>query len=133
MGLDMYLLSQINGKKENGKLGVMNGAFPFSIKTDKNQIGYWRKVYFLSNFLTEELQLTDEDNCVDKEMSEQNIINTLDFLDNVINGKYKVDWYWDKESFEQELKKSKEIFTNALKLIKEENARIYYKEWYQEI
>ena len=130
MGLDMYLLSQINGKKENGKLGVMNGAFPLAIKTDKNQIGYWRKVYFLSNFLTEELELTADDNCVDKEMSEQNIINTLDFLDNVINGKYKVDWYWDKDSFEQELKKSKDVFTNALKLMREEKARIYYKEWY---
>ena len=127
MGLDMYLLQQRNnGKKADGVLGCMNGMFPLGIKTDKEQIGYWRKAYKVNDTIIEELNVNFEDiNCEDLELSLENCQNILVS----IKGDLEIKNYcneWEKDDLEQSI----QIFENAINLIETENCKIFYKVWY---
>ena len=108
----MYLEAKYKEQKESGLRGACNGLFPFAPKSENEEIGYWRKNYTLSDFLWDKLGITDDDNCVEFEMSEQDLLDTIKFCQ---------DKGWGE---------SVDIFNNALKLMREQGAIIYYREWY---
>lgn len=124
MGLDMYLMAKRANQQSKGVRGACDGLFPWSPKTDKEEIGYWRKAYLVMDKITELLDINIDDiNCVELELSEDNIIELLEWSKEKFP---KAESDWDKE----DLEKSIEIFTKALGLIRDESAKIYFMCWY---
>ena len=125
MGLDMYLEAKRKNQKSSGLTGACDGLIPLAPKTENEEIGYWRKNYSLSSFLWEELGITDNDNCVLFEMNEAQLQDAIDFCRNCMLNNPCPDWI-DKSEWVE----SFNIFTNALELKKQEQAQIFYREWY---
>jgi hypothetical protein len=117
MGLDMYLEAKYKNQKNSGLRGACDGLFPIAPKSDYEEIGYWRKNYELSEFLWEQLNITEDMNCERIEMSEQDLLDVINFCE----GKLKENPEWLNTI---------DIFDKALNLMRNEDATIYYLEWY---
>lgn len=125
MGLDMYLEANYEKMSFEGLRGACGGLMPWAPKSKNEEIGYWRKNYELSSFMRELLELTEDDNCVPKEMSIQDLEEALLFAEDCVKCNPCPNWINDIEWNE-----TVDIFENAISLIKKENAKIYYREWY---
>ena len=117
MGLDMYLEAKYKGQKDSGLRGACGGLFPLAPKSDNEEIGYWRKNYDLSDFLWKQLDITEDMNCESIEMSEQDLLDVINFCE----GKLKKNQEWQY---------TLDVFNKALNLMRNEDATIYYLEWY---
>lgn len=129
MGLDMYLLSKSKKHPKTNKItGACNGLFSLTISVEDNtvEIGYWRKNYRLADKITNMLFTAGEDdNCVKKEMSENQIQEIIEFAKDELNEKdYDNGWYSDDE-----WTRTITIFKNALKRYKN-GEHILYEQWY---
>ena len=120
MGLDMYLEAKYKEQKNTGLTGACSGLIPLAPKTENEEIGYWRKKYELSKFLWQQLGITDDDNCVPFEISEQDLLDVINFCEEKIK----------QNPFDDNWKYSLNTFDNALNLMREKDATIYYREWY---
>ena len=125
----MYLLAKTDkkvGKKET--TGACGGLFPLTIKTEEKtqEIGYWRKNYKLDEELTNMLfEGCEDDNCVPKEMSAEQIEDVIAFAKDEIELKdYENGWYNDDD-----WKYTIKVFQKALKLLKQ-GVTILYEKWY---
>lgn len=117
MGLDMYLEAKYKNQKDSGLRGACGGLFPVAPNSDYEEIGYWRKFYELSEFLWKKLDITDDLNCEHIEMSEQDLLDVIDFCNNKLNEDSEWEYTLD-------------VFEKALNLMRNEDATIYYLEWY---
>ena len=129
MGLDMYLLSKSkNHQKSNPKTGACNGLFPLTIATEDHtiEIGYWRKNYRLADKLTKMLFANgEEDNCVEKEMTDKQIESIIAFAEDELEFKdYDNGWYND-EDWQYTIK----TFKDALNRYNN-GEHILYEQWY---
>ena len=126
MGLDQYLLLKRPNKKEKSVLGIMDGWFPLGIKSDKQQIGYWRKAYEVSDLI---LNIVDWDsnedhNCKDLPLTKENIMTIITYAKKELNN------YPDNED-EDIWRYTLTTFKKALNIISTEpDCTIYYKEWF---
>ena len=129
MGLDQYLIMKRKNEKKESVLGIMNGAFPLGIKSEGEQIGYFRKAYAVSNCILEEIGMLDSEedhNCKDLKLTKENIEHIID----------EAQWHLDEEVYEDDWEKldwadAFTIFNNALKILEDDpDAEIYYKEWF---
>lgn len=129
MGLDQYLIMKRKNEKKETVLGIMNGAFPMGIKSEGEQIGYFRKAYTVSDCILEELGILDSEedhNCKDLKLTKENIENIIT----------DAQWHLDEEAYQDEWEKhdwedAVKIFDNALKILKDNpDVEIYYKEWF---
>lgn len=129
MGLDQYLIMKRKNEKKETVLGIMNGAFPMGIKSEGEQIGYFRKAYTVSDCILEELGILDSEedhNCKDLKLTKENIENIIT----------DAQWHLDEEVYQDEWEKhdwedAVKIFDNALKILKDNpDVEIYYKEWF---
>lgn len=116
MGLDMYLEAKYKNQKNSGLRGACDGLFPIAPKSDYEEIGYWRKNYELSEFLWEQLNITEDMNCERIEMSEQDLLDVINFCEGKLT--------------DSEWLNTLDIFDKALNLMRNEDATIYYLEWY---
>lgn len=117
MGLDMYLEAKYKKQKNSGLRGACSGLFPIAPKSDCEEIGYWRKNYELSDFLWEQLDITNDMNCESIEMSEQDLLDVINFCEGEL--KKNPEWQYTLN-----------VFNKALNLMRSEDATIYYLEWY---
>lgn len=128
MGLDMYLLAKKGEVKQENALLVMNGAFgfPLGIKTEKEQIGYWRKAYSVNDFILETLDVYEEDvNCEELKMDLNHIEGIID------EANFRIDEnYFSSDWEEEDWKDTLRIMEKAKDLITNQNAEIYYCIWY---
>ena len=145
MGLDQYLLAKFKeGKKvETDNLtGACGGLFGIAPRSDKTEIGYWRKFYKLDGLVEEyyEENLAEGQegyetmNCKDIELSKKFCQEMMDYAKEEIaeiiewhDGEPEEDNedYWNLRDWES----TAEIFEKAIKLIDEEDAKIFYKYW----
>ncbi len=124
MGLDMYLMAKRANQKSKGVRGACDGLFPLSPKTDKEEIGYWRKAYLVMDKIVQVLDVDlDDINCEELKLSEDNIIELLEWSKTELP---EAESDWDREDLET----SVEVFTKALDLIRKEQAEIYFMCWY---
>lgn len=129
MGLDQYLIMKRKNEKKESVLGIMNGAFPIGIRSEGEQIGYFRKAYTVSDCVLEEIGILDSEedhNCKDLKLTKENIENII----------ADAQWHLDEEAYEDDWEKhdwedAVKIFDNALKILKDNpDVEIYYKEWF---
>lgn len=129
MGLDQYLIMKRKNEKKETVLGIMNGAFPMGIKSEGEQIGYFRKAYTVSDCVLEEIGILDSEedhNCKDLKLTKENIEHIIT----------DAQWHLDEEAYEDDWEKhdwedAVKIFDNALKILKDNpDVEIYYKEWF---
>ena len=141
MGLDQYIVAKVKGKKETGGLtGACGGLFPMAPKSDKTEIGYWRKFYKLDELIMElkgfDYDEWEEMNCEDVRLYKKDCQHFLDYAkeevaeiedwyDGDLDKIYDSDDGWDYQHW----KDTEEFFQEALNLITEEHATIYYKYW----
>ena len=129
MGLDQYLIMKRKNEKKETVLGIMNGAFPIGIRSEGEQIGYFRKAYTVSDCVLEEIGILDSEedhNCKDLKLTKENIEHIIaDAQWHLDEDAYEDDW--EKHDWEDAVK----IFDNALKILKDNpDVEIYYKEWF---
>ena len=144
MGLDQYCLAKRarEAKAEVDNLtGACGGLFPFAPKSDKTQIGYWRKFYALDDYIQEikgyntNSKNWGEMNCKDIRLSKENVQKLIDHsqweIEEILDhweGEVPSDDsedYWDLRDWEHTI----DVFKEALDLINSEGAEIYYKYW----
>ena len=126
MGLDQYLLLERPNKKVKSVLGVMDGWFPFGLKSDKQQIGYWRKAYEVSNLILDIINWNyDEDhNCVDLPLTKRDIKTIITHAETVLNN-------CSDDEDEDIWRYTLTTFKKALNIISTEpDCTVYYKEWF---
>lgn len=126
MGLDQYLLLERPNKKTKSVLGIMNGYFPLGIESDKQQIGYWRKAYEVSDLILNivDWDFKEDHNCVDLPLTKENIMAIITYAEKELNN------YPDNED-EDIWRYTLTIFKEALNIISTEpDCTIYYKEWF---
>lgn len=126
MGLDQYLLLERSNKKVKSVLGIMNGFFPLGIQSDKQQIGYWRKAYEVSDLILNTIDWNfDEDhNCLDLPLTKENIETIIKHAEAELNNcPDNEDEYMWRDTLM--------IFKRALNIISTEpDCTVYYKEWF---
>ena len=70
MGLDQYLKAKTNSVKHKPSTGACGGLFPLAPSDNgTTEIGYWRKAYDVSDYLRQVLEIYDDFNLEDKEIS----------------------------------------------------------------
>ena len=90
------------------------------------EIGYWRKAYDVSDYLRQVLEIYDDFNLEDKEISYNKVVEIIDYANeqlerNKFENEYeRADWQDVVTAFT----KAKEILEN------DPDAEIYYMEWY---
>lgn len=127
MGLDQYLRAKTNSVKQKSATGACGGLFPVA-PADKGttEIGYWRKAYSVSDYLRQILEIDDEFNLQDKEISYEQIIDIINHAKNVIQEKLFEDEY-EKSDWQDVVT----AFTKAKRILeKDAAAQIFYMEWY---
>lgn len=142
VGLDQYLLAKIKGKETGNLTGACGGLFPITPKSNKTEIGYWRKHYALDRLIAE-IKGFDEDedgwddmNCKDIRLTKSQCQKIKDYA--ICEMQEMEEWYhgdvqklmdsndgWD---YSQWLK-TMTIMDAALKAIEKDRATIYYKYW----
>lgn len=134
MGLDMYLLAKRKNQKSVGCTGACGGLFPISPKTDKEEIGYWRKAYDLQDKIFEVIGIIDDDpNCKEYELSKKQVNELLlycmqeTFLYYLKNGYYEEDFDCELADLQTGI----ESFNKAREILNEDPSnKIFYMCWY---
>ena len=139
IGLDQYLVADIHSKETNNLTGACGGLFPMAPKSDKTEVGYWRKHYALDRLVKEIKDFSDDEwdtmNCKDVMLTEKNCRSILSYAQEEMQE--MESWYddnieelmdsndgWDYSKWS----KTVEIMEKALRLI-ELGGKIYYKYW----
>ncbi len=127
MGLDQYLRAKTNTVKQKLSRGACDGLFPIApASKDTTEIGYWRKAYGISDYLRNVLEIDDEFNLEDKEISYDKIVEILDYANEKIEQK---DFQYEYEL--RDWQDTVKAFTKAKEILENDpDAEIYYLEWY---
>lgn len=127
MGLDQYLRARTKTVKHKSCRGACGRLFPIAPKDNgTTEIGYWRKAYDVSDYLRQVLEIYDDFNLEDKEISYNKVVEIIDYANeqlerNKFENEYeRADWQDVVTAFT----KAKEILEN------DPDAEIYYMEWY---
>ena len=127
MGLDQYLRAKTNSIKHKSSRGACGGLFPLApADRGTTEIGYWRKAYAVSDYLRQVLEIYDDFNLEDKEISYDKVLEIIDYANEIIERKSFKDEYElsDWKDVIKSFKKAKQILEN------DPDAEIYYLEWY---
>ena len=126
MGLDQYLRAKTKSVKQKSSRGACDGLFPIApANKGTTEIGYWRKAYDVSDYLRQVLEIYDDFNLEDKEISYNKVVEIIDYANeqlerNKFESEYeRADWQDVVTAFA----KAKEILEN------DPDAEIYYMEW----
>ena len=127
MGLDQYLKARTKTVEHKSCRGACGGLFPLApADNGTTEIGYWRKAYDVSDYLRQVLEIYDDFNLEDKEISYNKVVEIIDYANeqlerNKFESEYeRTDWRDVVTAFT----KAKEILEN------DPDAEIYYMEWY---
>ena len=127
MGLDQYLKARTKTVEHKSCRGACDGLFPIAPKDNgTTEIGYWRKAYDVSDYLRQVLEIYDDFNLEDKEISYNKVVEIIDYANeqlerNKFESEYeRADWQDVVTAFT----KAKEILEN------DPDAEISYMEWY---
>ena len=84
MGLDQYLRARTNTIEQKSSRGACGGLFPIA-PADKGttEIGYWRKAYAVSDYLRQVLEIYDDFNLEDKEISYNKVLEIIDYANEI--------------------------------------------------
>ena len=127
MGLDQYLRAKTNSIQHKSSRGACNGLF-FIAPADNGttEIGYWRKAYAVSDYLRQVLEIYDDFNLEDKEISYDKVLEILDYANETLEQKSFKDEY-EMLDWQDTIK----AFTKAKQILETDpDAEIYYMEWY---
>ena len=127
MGLDQYLRAKTNSIQHKSSRGACNGLF-FIAPADNGttEIGYWRKAYAVSDYLRQVLEIDNDFNLEDKEISYDKVLEILDYANETLEQKSFKDEY-EMLDWQDTVK----AFTKAKQILETDpNAEIYYMEWY---
>ncbi len=115
MGLDQYLRARTNSIKHKSSRGACGGMFPIApADRGTTEIGYWRKAYAVSDYLRQVLEIYDDFNLEDKEISYNKVLEIIDYANKKLERKsfeneYEMrDWQDTVEAFT----KAKQILEN---------------------
>ena len=94
MGLDQYLRAKTNSIQHKSSRGACNGLF-FIAPADNGttEIGYWRKAYAVSDYLRQVLEIDNDFNLEDKEISYDKVLEILDYANETLEQKSFKDEY----------------------------------------
>ena len=127
MGLDQYLRAKTNSIQLKSSRGACNGLF--SIAPSDNgttEIGYWRKAYAVSDYIRQVLEIDNDFNLEDKEISYDKVLEILDYANETLEQKSFKDEY-EMLDWQDTVK----AFTKAKQILETDpDAEIYYMEWY---
>ena len=127
MGLDQYLRAKTNSIQHKSSRGACNGLF-FIAPADNGttEIGYWRKAYAVSDYLRQVLEIDNDFNLEDKEISYDKVLEILDYANETLEQKSFKDEY-EMLDWQDTI----EAFTKAKQILETDpDAEIYYMEWY---
>lgn len=127
MGLDQYLRAKTNSIQHKSSRGACNGLF-FIAPSDNGttEIGYWRKAYAVSDYLRQVLEIDNDFNLEDKEISYDKVLEILDYANETLEEKSFKDEY-EMLDWQDTIK----AFTKAKQILETDpDAEIYYMEWY---
>jgi len=127
MGLDQYLRAKTNSIQHKSSRGACNGLF-FIAPADNGttEIGYWRKAYAVSDYLRQVLEIDNDFNLEDKEISYDKVLEILDYANETLEQKSFKDEY-EMLDWQDTVK----AFTKAKQILETDpDAEIYYMEWY---
>ena len=127
MGLDQYLRAKTNSIQHKSSRGACNGLF-FIAPADNGttEIGYWRKAYAVSDYLRQVLEIDNDFNLEDKEISYDKVLEILDYANETLEEKSFKDEY-EMLDWQDTVK----AFTKAKQILETDpDAKIYYMEWY---
>lgn len=127
MGLDQYLKARTKTVKQKHATGACGGLFPIAPKDrGTTEIGYWRKAYSVSSYLRNVLDIDDDFNLDDKEISYNQVLEILDYATTLIREKDFQNQYEEADWLDVIT-----AFTAAKKILENDpDAQIYYMEWY---
>lgn len=127
MGLDQYLRAKTKSVKQISSRGACDGLFPLAPKDNgKTEIGYWRKAYDVSDYLRQVLEIYDDFNLEDKEISYNKVVEIIDYANEKLE-RNKFDSEYEKADWQNVVS----AFTTAKRILENDpNAQIYYMEWY---
>ena len=127
MGLDQYLRARTKTVAQKPSRGAFDGLFPIApASKDTTEIGYWRKAYDVSDYLRNVLEVDDEFNLEDKEISYDKVLEILDYANDKIDSN---DFEYEYEL--RDWQKVVTAFTKAKEILENDpDAEIYYLEWY---
>lgn len=127
MGLDQYLKAKTKTIPKKSLTGACGGLFPVAPEDGgTTEIGYWRKAYAVSDYLRDTLCVEGIFNCENKEISYDEVVEIINDATEIIEEESYDDMY-EKEDWLKVIKS----FTKAKEILdKDENATIYYMEWY---
>lgn len=127
MGLDQYLKARTKVVKYKDATGACGGLFPFAPDNKgMTEIGYWRKAYSVSSYLRNTLGIEDDFNLEDKEICYEEVIDILNYAQNLISEK-DFEGIYEEADWQDVV----EAFTTAKDILeKDPDARIYYMEWF---
>ena len=127
MGLDQYLRAKTKSVKQKSSRGACDGLFPLAPKDNgKTEIGYWRKAYDVSDYLRQVLEIYDDFNLEDKEISYNKVVEIIDYANEKLE-RNKFDSEYEKADWQNVVS----AFTTAKRILENDpNAQIYYMEWY---
>ena len=127
MGLDQYLRAKTNTIEQKSSRGACGGLFPIA-PADKGttEIGCWRKAYAVSDYLRQVLEIYDDFNLEDKEITYNKVLEIIDYANEMLERKsfgneYEMS-YW--QNTVKVFMKAKQILEN------DPDAEIYYMEWH---
>jgi len=127
MGLDQYLRAKTKSVKQKSSRGACDGLFPLAPKDNgKTEIGYWRKAYDVSDYLRQVLEIYDDFNLEDKEISYNKVVEIIDYANEKLE-RNKFDSEYEKADWQNVVS----AFTTAKRILENDpDAQIYYMEWY---
>lgn len=127
MGLDQYLRARTKLVEQKSSRGACDGVFPIGpANRGTTEIGYWRKAYDVSDYLRQVLEIYDDFNLEDKEISYNKVVEIIDYANEKL----------ERDKFESEYERADwqdviTAFTMAKWILeKDPDAQIYYMEWY---
>lgn len=127
MGLDQYLRARTKLVEQKPSRGACDGVFPIGpANKSTTEIGYWRKAYDVSDYLRQVLEIYDDFNLEDKEISYNKVVEIIDYANEKL----------ERDKFESEYERADwqdvlTAFTMAKWILDNDpDARIYYMEWY---
>lgn len=127
MGLDQYLRAKTNSIQHKSSRGACNGLFPIAPSDNgTTEIGYWRKAYAVSDYIRQVLEIDNDFNLEDKEISYDKVLEILDYANETLEQKSFKDEY-EMLDWQDTVK----AFTKAKQILETDpDAEIYYMEWY---
>ena len=127
MGLDQYLRAKTNSIQHKSSRGACNGLFFIApVDNGTTEIGYWRKAYAVSDYLRQVLEIDNDFNLEDKEISYDKVLEILDYANETLEQKSFKDEY-EMLDWQDTVK----AFTKAKQILETDpDAEIYYMEWY---